>query len=323
MECIIEASGTIEVTRTVTITAQNEVKEVATILPIPEVPLAGSSSGVSSPHATSLTPGWSVSLIPTYAPSKPEVSSALLTLAPELVAGKTITCQLVHAYKTNWPPLSMATVGKFAYDYFYWNVDQHATKQLSLRVYFPYGHAAPSYFGREVLSIGSERPQTEEQKRLDVCKLTTEGGRYVLSLDIKYPMPGLLYVITWRLPTPAESTQGLLPSREEQAVQKTGISPALSKQLLTTLPRCGPFRSSEELKAVFTDMRISAWRNWVPEAETRAGRVEALIYHLYDQHDTEGRNALSLFLQVAADRLDPADGCRSELESLVKELRNL
>lgn len=323
VECSIEAGGVVGVTREVTVTARDEVREIATILPIPEIPTEGNSSSVSPPHATSLTPDWNVSLIPTYDRDKPEISSALLTLAPELMAGKTMRCQLVHAYKTNWPPLSMAKAGKFAYDYFCWNIDQYATKQLSLRVYFPYGHAEPSYFGREVLSIGSDRPQTEEQKRLDVCKLTFEGGRYLLSLDIKYPMPGLLYVIKWRLPTPEQSPQDMSPGHIEQAVQNTGISPALSNRLRAALPRCGPFRSNEELKAVFTDERISAWRNRVPEAEATASRVDALIFRLYDQRDAEGRNALSLFLQVAADRLDPADGCKSELESLVKELRNL
>ena len=49
----------------------------------------------------------------------------------------------------------------------------------------------------------------------------------------------------------------------------------LYTRLTATLLRCGPFDSA--LRAVFADVRISPWRNQIPQAENPDKRVRKAI----------------------------------------------
>ncbi|HOT93417.1 MAG TPA: hypothetical protein PLJ78_14095 [Anaerolineae bacterium] len=102
----------------------------------------------------------------------------------------------------------------------------------------------------------------------------------------------------------------------------TSIPPELSNLLRETLSRCGPFSTDRELQAVFVDSRISPWRENVPQASSRAERVEVLINFLCDKHDARGENALILFLSVLKDRAHPGDACHQRLMNLVDDLRS-
>jgi len=102
-----------------------------------------------------------------------------------------------------------------------------------------------------------------------------------------------------------------------------GIPPGLSGQLRATLLRCGPFGSDDELRALFTDARIAAWRDTLPEAASPAGRAIALIAFLYDRYSDSQQNALVLLLHVLSDLVDPGDACHRQLAELASELESL
>ncbi len=93
----------------------------------------------------------------------------------------------------------------------------------------------------------------------------------------------------------------------------SGISPGLAQQIRTTLLSCGPFSGDRELYAVFVDARISPWRNTIPQAHSPGTRVNAIISHLIDRHNTSQQNALVLFLRVLGERMDPGDVCHRDL----------
>lgn len=100
-----------------------------------------------------------------------------------------------------------------------------------------------------------------------------------------------------------------------------GLSTDIIGQLREVLLRCGPFDSNRSLRAVFTDGRIYAWRDRVPEAGSRAGRVDALIDELLDRTNPQGVPALALFAEVLADRVSPGDACRHSLAQVAVDLR--
>ena len=99
-----------------------------------------------------------------------------------------------------------------------------------------------------------------------------------------------------------------------------GIPPDLARRLHETLNRCGPFDSDRSLRAVFIAARIHPWRDSVPEAASRAGRVNAIIAALLEQRDSHGNPALALFVEVLAENIAPGDACHRDLATLAAEL---
>jgi hypothetical protein len=75
-----------------------------------------------------------------------------------------------------------------------------------------------------------------------------------------------------------------------------------------------------ELRAVFSDGRISPWRNWLPQAPNPAARVEAVIDVLVQKQDRNNQNALVMLLRVLADRVDERDRCHQELVGMAEAL---
>lgn len=100
------------------------------------------------------------------------------------------------------------------------------------------------------------------------------------------------------------------------AMRKHGISPDLNARLHDTLSRCGTFDSNRALYALFVDERIIHWKNKIPEATNKEERITYLIDALYNQYDTDGANALALFLSVMSDKHSLADSCSSDLRRL-------
>ncbi len=98
------------------------------------------------------------------------------------------------------------------------------------------------------------------------------------------------------------------------------IPPDLSQRLHKTLLRCAPFDSDQALEAVFVDERIGQWIADLPEASSKGGRVRAVIKYLNDKRNTQGENALVLFLHVLYESLAPTDALRQELAVLADEL---
>lgn len=99
-----------------------------------------------------------------------------------------------------------------------------------------------------------------------------------------------------------------------------GISPSLLTDLRATLLSCGPFRQPEELQALFVDKRLYPWRTQIPQANSEAGRLSAVIDTLLERKNKQGENALVLFIQVLSERLDEADFCHEQLTGLAARL---
>ena len=98
-----------------------------------------------------------------------------------------------------------------------------------------------------------------------------------------------------------------------------GLSPDLRKELQDVLLACGPFGSNDELRRVFSDDRLYPWRDQVPEAASRQGRVEAVLAFLPQKYHERYGNALLAFLEVSQARLDPEDGGHQQLAGLAKK----
>ncbi len=101
-----------------------------------------------------------------------------------------------------------------------------------------------------------------------------------------------------------------------------GIDPDLKRQLMTTLQRCDVFASNDKLRAVFVDGRLSPWAYNIPEGESIAGRVQAIIAFLHDKANAQGQNALFLLLNVLREPYDRNDAYYSELSALIAKLSN-
>ncbi len=100
-----------------------------------------------------------------------------------------------------------------------------------------------------------------------------------------------------------------------------GLPPDLARRLRETLSRCGPFESDRALRAAFVDARLAPWRDSLPEADSRAVRVNALIAALLDRRDIHGNPALVLFVEVLAESVAPGDACHGDLAALAVEMR--
>lgn len=98
------------------------------------------------------------------------------------------------------------------------------------------------------------------------------------------------------------------------------MPPFLHNKVREALIECGPFGSNEELRAIFADPRIAQWRNSLPEGSSRSLRVNFLIQFLLDAWNTNGENALVLFLIAASERYEPIAPCRKRLRDLAREL---
>lgn len=73
--------------------------------------------------------------------------------------------------------------------------------------------------------------------------------------------------------------------------------------------------SDQELRAVFGHPRLRPWRNRVPQSYSPTGRVDAVVDFLHNKANTDGHNALVLFLTVLSDnmKLEGATACQQRL----------
>lgn len=134
-----------------------------------------------------------------------------------------------------------------------------------------------------------------------------------------------------RNPLTAEHADTLLG---QDITPKNGTEPSSKTALFSFLPHrlygrlrnvllnTGAFTYSREMQAIFTDSRISPWQAQLPQLESPADRVEAIIQLLYPaQHQEE--NGLVLLLEVLKDRTDEANMEYRHLDELKQQLKAL
>ncbi len=103
----------------------------------------------------------------------------------------------------------------------------------------------------------------------------------------------------------------------------SGFAPELHKRLRETLLRCAPFDRYEELRAIFVDERISAWRDQLPRTPDVSSQVNEIISLLYEQYNAKQENALMLLLHVLKEYKSTEDICYQKLDGLADELSTL
>ena len=93
----------------------------------------------------------------------------------------------------------------------------------------------------------------------------------------------------------------------------------LHNRLRAILLNCSEFESNSSLRAVFVTTELVPFRIGVPEASSRAARVDALLAYLQDQRLSIGAPVLPYFLTTLRDRYEEGDSRRTELAILVEE----
>ena len=119
-----------------------------------------------------------------------------------------------------------------------------------------------------------------------------------------------------KLPIPAE----ILEFAQPVTRYITDISPVLTRKLQDVLLRSNFFNSDNSLKALFVDSRIALWQALLPQTTNITARVTQMISLLMIRSNTEGENALVLFLQVLSDRIHPDDKLHHDLVDLANKL---
>lgn len=101
------------------------------------------------------------------------------------------------------------------------------------------------------------------------------------------------------------------------------IPPQILHDLGKILLQCEAFNSNSELKAIFVDSRLSAWRNELPETITPSKRVAAVVEFLMDKYNNLGQNALFLLLHVLSEHILPNDARHLKLRELANAIEPL
>lgn len=265
VSCDLRYDGSATIKRTVTVEAFSRMNDLETSLLIPEMAESGTWNEQSRVSVASRTEQpYIVSLGALKRVGNKQF--AQIVFAPELAEGKSLTFTLTETLFSGIfaMGLSHKEVDKLGEkDYFGWNIDR-PTRALRLSVYFP-KRVKPKVFGTVVQyslafsDTQTARYQYEEQKRLqDPILSESEEGRYFLSLDVKYPMVGLMYILYWlpvakkdEIPddyTPYEiGLQNLLPQFDQNHAEYTLVHD-LAQRLTENITRSRLYGDSASLR---------------------------------------------------------------------------
>jgi hypothetical protein len=109
--------------------------------------------------------------------------------------------------------------------------------------------------------------------------------------------------------------------RLEEVRQRAGEQPRdLMGEARSALLDCRLFDTKEELEALFVDSRIRPFRNRLLDGHSFNERVNMLISRLHNQHNSDGENALGLFLQVLSEHVAEGDMCKQRLANLAWQI---
>ena len=204
VQCIIDMDGSANVIREVELEAFSEISELDTFINIPEAGSDGRGRDIKIGNITSLD-GRKLSL--KVQERKPGRMNAKIRIAPPLTSGETLAYRIHDFYL---PPgmfsidLSKEELQKRENpdsDYFGWHVNR-PTQNFKIQVFFPQGKQPDIYQGEVRYASSAGNPSTnhqyEEQKQLDRPDLNWNIDRHVLSLAVKYPLSGLIYILGWK-----------------------------------------------------------------------------------------------------------------------------
>jgi V8-like Glu-specific endopeptidase len=99
-----------------------------------------------------------------------------------------------------------------------------------------------------------------------------------------------------------------------------GLPRELLKRLRQVLLHCEEFQSDRRLQAVFVECGLAPFQNDLPEANTRAERVDLTISYLHEKHLASGENALIVLLRALIERKALDDELHLALVKLVEQL---
>ena len=99
-----------------------------------------------------------------------------------------------------------------------------------------------------------------------------------------------------------------------------GLSSELYRRCRGVFMQCPEFDSNASLRSLFVTEELAPFANGLPEAGSKASRVDAALAYLIEKRLRDGRGALLLFVTVLRDRYDASDALWSELDTLLSSL---
>ncbi len=197
----INEDGSALLQRVIEIEAFSKIESLDTYLLIPE---SNKDRKINFKSVDSLSPGWNVAL----SDVKRELGrgSAMISISPPLKREEKMRYAMVEELPAGLYAINLSAEAlsqrQSKYDYCGWNINR-PTRKVSLQVEFPQ-YTKPEIFSSEVRyastsGFPSSTEHYEESQRFGpVLTLSPKGDRFILRLDIDYPMIGLIYILRWQ-----------------------------------------------------------------------------------------------------------------------------
>lgn len=207
VDCFINHDGSAIVQRKIQVTAFANLSELDTFLLVPEAHPQGDPRDISFGTIRSLTDGWTVTL----GNIREEFgrSSASIVIAPSLNSEQSIIYEMIEQLPANLYainlPLDEVEKRQTPYDYFGWNINR-PTGKFCLRVHFPGfpNPFLPKIHSAEVRYASASGFPSINKHHQETSNLRgpfmkeSDGGRHVYTLNISYPVIGLIYSLRWQ-----------------------------------------------------------------------------------------------------------------------------
>jgi hypothetical protein len=208
VDCFINHDGSAIVQRKIQVKAYATLKELDTFLLIPETHPQGQPRDISFTNIRSLTPDWNVTLGDIRKELGGRLSASVI-IAPSLNSEQSIVYEMTEQLPANLYAINqtMEELEKreTPYDYFGWNINR-PTAQFYLRVHFPgfQSQFIPEIYSAEVRYASASGFPSIRKHHQETSYLRgpfmkeSEGGRHVCTLEINYPVIGLIYSMRWQ-----------------------------------------------------------------------------------------------------------------------------
>jgi len=100
------------------------------------------------------------------------------------------------------------------------------------------------------------------------------------------------------------------------------LSSELYRRCRNTLLKCGEFDTDASLRAVFVTDELYPFRDRLPAATSKTDRVDKCLGYLLEQHLSNGRPVLPLFIEALRDRYQKGDARRDALRTLAEAVQS-